>query len=85
MTLIEERDLLLRKLAALSNAKVLENLYQAGLEQEREITNLTKERDALAAAAKLALDALSKHGSPYLGHIAEYQQAEEALRRAGVQ
>ncbi len=44
-----------------------------------------KERDALAAAAKLALEALSKHGSPYLGHIAEYQQAEETLRQAGVQ
>lgn len=49
------------------------------------IDELIAERDALAAAGKLALEALSKHGSPYLGHIAEYQQAEESLRQAGVQ
>ena len=46
---------------------------------------LRLERDALAAAGKLALDALNKHGSPYLGHIDEYQQGAEALRQAGLQ
>lgn len=46
--LTKERDIAVRKLSALSSAHALENLYQAGLDQEREITRLKKERDALA-------------------------------------
>ena len=45
--LTKERDIAVRKLSALSSAHALENLYQAGLDQEREITRLKKERDAL--------------------------------------
>ena len=49
--LTKERDIAVRKLSALSSAHALENLYQAGLDQEREITRLKKERDALAEDA----------------------------------
>jgi hypothetical protein len=36
----------------------------------------------LRQAAQAALDALNLHGSPYLGHIPEYQEATEGLRTA---
>lgn len=48
--LTAERDIAVRKLAALSNAHALEDLYLVGLVQEREITLLTKERDVLTIA-----------------------------------
>ena len=48
--LTAERDIAVRKLAALSNAHALEDLYLVGLVQEREITLLTKEHDVLTVA-----------------------------------
>jgi hypothetical protein len=40
------------------------------------------ERDALKAAAELALEAMNQHGAPYLGHIEWYQQGIDALSEA---
>lgn len=47
----KERDIARRKLTVLSNAHMVEDMYQAGLDQEREITRLTKERDEYQQAA----------------------------------
>lgn len=52
MTKTVDGDLLVRKLTALSNINAMENLYQCGIEQERVIGALTKERDALAEQVK---------------------------------
>jgi len=46
------------------------------------LADLVTRVQELEAAAKLALDAMNKHGSPYLGHIEWYQQGVEALRKA---
>ena len=76
-------DLARRKLAVLSNADALENLYQVGLKQEFDITALTKERDALKDAARLALDVcieMRRYGNQR--SVAMAIGAEEALKAA---
>jgi len=63
--LTKERNIAVRKLNALSDINALENLYQAGLGQEYEITELTKERDLWIArhdySAKRRKDFYDEH------------------------
>ena len=58
--LTAERDIAVRKLAALSNAHALKDLYQAGLDQERGITSLTAERDEWKARCEFSFKQRNK-------------------------
>ena len=73
----EKLDLKTRKLKALSHADALEGLYQAGVEQEREIMHLEAELAALKNQEPIAWMLADALDSFKCGNIVEVSRGRE--------